>query len=394
MYDTYFLHPSLDTLVRNHFSSPDRCPMAAHLELRGGRCVSLEEDERGTSRVFWSWETWDPWVRWRKRRPNAVSNTKYTPLTFVPRNLFEQLRRLANAYFLLISAVALTPASPIQGGPFASALVIVLLVNAVREAFEDWQRRRADGHVNERAISVLRASSRGFFDVCCADLTRGDIVRIEEDEEFPADLVLLSSSHAGVGDCFVQTANLDGETNLKRKVALPQTSRLRSTGDVLSFDADLELAAPNADVHDFGGRLWVHSDAETEDSAATSVSSSTSSATPHALDFEQFLIGGTILKNTEWVMGIVAYTGPQTKDQLNSMQPPSKRSHVETVVNKMMLVMVGVVLCLCILSASLAATFEDPVRWYLPPPDRPELQFGSRFASFLVLYSAMVPICE
>lgn len=42
----------------------------------------------------------------------------------------------------------------------------------------------------------------------------GDIVRVKRDESFPCDLVLISTSN-NEGKCYITTANLDGETNLK-----------------------------------------------------------------------------------------------------------------------------------------------------------------------------------
>ena len=42
----------------------------------------------------------------------------------------------------------------------------------------------------------------------------GDIVQVLDDEEIPCDLVVMSCSDAE-GTCYITTANLDGETNLK-----------------------------------------------------------------------------------------------------------------------------------------------------------------------------------
>ena len=55
----------------------------------------------------------------------------------------------------------------------------------------------------------------------------GDIVRVDRNQQFPCDLVLLSSSNS-TGKCFVMTANLDGETSLKTRVSAPLTRELRT----------------------------------------------------------------------------------------------------------------------------------------------------------------------
>lgn len=46
----------------------------------------------------------------------------------------------------------------------------------------------------------------------------GDILKLQENEYLPADIVVVSST-GPEGLCYVETKNLDGETNLKHKVA-------------------------------------------------------------------------------------------------------------------------------------------------------------------------------
>ncbi len=156
---------------------------------------------------------------------NYISTTKYTVLTFLPINLFEQFRKKANLYFLIIACLASTPVSPKD--PLFSwlPLLFVLAVSAVKEAFEDYKRYEMDKEVNHRPIDVFRPQNIEigrlwkFQKIVWKDVQVGDMVRITKDEpSFPADILLLQSS-TNQGLCNIETANLDGETNIKNKTS-------------------------------------------------------------------------------------------------------------------------------------------------------------------------------
>ena len=91
---------------------------------------------------------------------------------------------------------------------------MMLLVTMLKEAYEDSQRARSDREMNTRKSKVLNTETRVFEECLWANIKLGDIVRVEKDEEIPADLLLINSVKDIV---FVSTMNLDGETNLKDK---------------------------------------------------------------------------------------------------------------------------------------------------------------------------------
>ena len=54
----------------------------------------------------------------------------------------------------------------------------------------------------------------------------------------------------------METANLDGETDLKIRTALPDTaSWMRSASDAADFSCTIECEAPNLDLFAFDGRI-------------------------------------------------------------------------------------------------------------------------------------------
>lgn len=73
---------------------------------------------------------------------NYVKLTKYTPVTFIPKSLFEQFRRVANFYFLVTGILAFTPLAPYSAVSAILPLIIVIGATMVKEGIEDWQRQK------------------------------------------------------------------------------------------------------------------------------------------------------------------------------------------------------------------------------------------------------------
>jgi magnesium-transporting ATPase (P-type) len=151
---------------------------------------------------------------------NAVFTAKYTALSFLPKGIFEQFRRVANVYFLGIS-VLMAVGTYVPGTWFSSLdpwttigpLALIVGLTLTKEGLEDGKRHKADRAVNTRTAEVLCADG-SFQAVGWASLQPGMVLRIADRGEFPADLVPLASSE-DAGKCYIETANIDGETNLK-----------------------------------------------------------------------------------------------------------------------------------------------------------------------------------
>lgn len=147
------------------------------------------------------------------------------------------------------------------------------------------------------------------------DVAVGDFVKIMENEPLPADILICATSEEE-NVAFVETKNLDGETNLKSRNAVPALTHLRSAAECASSDNVFRVECDRPDVNMY--RL----------NAAVEVGSQM-----FPVDMQMILLRGTVLRNTKWVIGLVLYTGEDTKIVMNSGGTPSKRSKVERQMN-------------------------------------------------------------
>lgn len=133
---------------------------------------------------------------------NAVKNTKYSPITFVPKVLFEQFRYFFNLYFLLVALSQLFP--PLQIGllfTYIAPLVFVLAVTMTKEAYDDVQRWRTDLSINNERYERLLPNGN-VEQMRAQDIEVGHLIRVRTDQRVPADLVMLRT-HDASGSAFV-----------------------------------------------------------------------------------------------------------------------------------------------------------------------------------------------
>jgi phospholipid-translocating ATPase len=155
------------------------------------------------------------------------------------------------------------------------------------------------------------------------DVQVGDYVMIRNDEDVPADIIILSTSEKD-NLCYVETQNLDGETNLKVRQGLKATEELRSVHDCERAHFYFESEPPHANLYQYNGVMrWDIENMDEEDDAA-----SVSHQKTEAVTYNNLLLRGCVLRNTRWAIGIIVYTGDETKIMLNSGKTPSKRSKI------------------------------------------------------------------
>uniref|UniRef100_A0A8C2WFR2 ATPase phospholipid transporting 11A n=1 Tax=Cyclopterus lumpus TaxID=8103 RepID=A0A8C2WFR2_CYCLU len=309
---------------------------------------------------------------------NRIVSSKYTFWNFVPKNMFEQFRRVANFYFLIIFLVQLiidTPTSPITSG---LPLFFVITVTAIKQGYEDWLRHKADNSVNQCPIhvvqhgKVVRKQSR--------KLRVGDVVFMKENETFPCDLILLSSSRDD-GTCFVTTASLDGESSHKTYYAVQDTKAYNTEKEVDSIHATIECEQPQPDLYN--------------------VVTMSCCLFFRPLGSENLLLRGATLKNTEYIYAVAIYTGMETKMALNYQSKTQKRSAVEKSMNAYLVVYLCILISKALINTVLKYAWQaDPNRdepWYndRTEPERQRhivVRAFTDFLAFMVLFNYIIPV--
>ncbi|XP_010211951.1 PREDICTED: probable phospholipid-transporting ATPase VB, partial [Tinamus guttatus] len=268
-------------------------------------------------------EAWDRAARLYSG--NRIQTTKYTWLTFLPQNLFEQFHRLANLYFLFLVILNWFPQVQVfhreitmlpllavllaisvkdaiedyrkyqfdkainssktrvydkcdvlpkrcsdlagyQGAtcPRAGArwsrppevsvipICVIMAMTAIKDAWEDFRRYKLDKEINNMGCYVYSREDHAYTEKCWKDVRVGDFVQLRCNETIPADILLLYSSDQN-GICHLETANLDGETNLKQRQVVTGFSSQNTLFEPELFKNIIICEMPNNDLNKFKG---------------------------------------------------------------------------------------------------------------------------------------------
>ncbi|XP_014610323.1 PREDICTED: phospholipid-transporting ATPase ID isoform X6 [Polistes canadensis] len=259
---------------------------------------------------------------------NYIKTSKYSVLTFLPLNLFEQFQRLANFYFLCLLVLQMIPAiSSLTPITTAIPLIGVLMLTAVKDAYDDFQRHSSDSQVNNRKSQTLRGTS--LREEKWSQVQVGDVIRMENDHFVAADVLLLSTSEPN-GLCYIETAELDGETNLKCRQCLTETAEMMDNHELIGqFDGEIVCETPNNLLNKFDGTL-------------------TWRGRKYALDNDKIILRGCVLRNTQWCYGVVIFAGKDTKLMQNSGKTKFKRTSIDRLLNLLIIGIVFFLLSMCL----------------------------------------------
>ncbi|KAK6355385.1 hypothetical protein TWF696_004492 [Orbilia brochopaga] len=178
----------------------------------------------------------------------------------------------------------------------------------------------------------------------------GDWVRIYNNEEVPADVVILATSDSD-GACYVETKNLDGETNLKARHALHCGSAIRHARDCGRAKFIIESEGPHANLYSYNGLMkWDQLDPNSADESIISMT--------EPITVKNLLLRGCSLRNTDWAIGVVIFTGSETKIMMNAGITPTKRSRIQRELNFNVLMNFIILFIMCLLSGIVQGVFS------------------------------------
>jgi len=442
---------------------------------------------------------------------NKLRTSKYTLLTFIPQNIYEQFHRVANLFFLFMVTIQAFPVFGVVNPVFAAMpLCCVICITALKDGYEDLKRHREDNKVNNTEayvldnwtntnfpkyhisftgrvkskvfkffrwvtqsipkqllvffpssdpeeevekkkeknsdlnlepiyenepleidstqhqskssfdasmlkegskvdLSVAPNKDRGWKAVPWKDIRVGDIILLSTDENVPADIVILSTSEEE-NECYVETKNLDGETTLKRRTGKKETQCIRDVRSAKNMRFVIKAENPVVNLYEFRSRMEIPSEEATYDDEDEEES------IPHdgqslredeeifpngkvsiPLDITNLLLRGSVIRNTEWVIGAVIYTGEDTKVRLNSGSTPSKRSRIERLMNpqivfNFMILFAAALLVSCINVRILQEWDKHETPFYIFRNKRLYRKFLETFGSTMIMMQNVVPI--
>ncbi|KAK4231056.1 putative type IV phospholipid-transporting ATPase [Podospora fimiseda] len=450
---------------------------------------------------------------------NKIRTAKYTPLSFIPKNLFFQFQNVANIFFLFLVILVIFPIfGGVNPGLNAVPLIFIIVVTAVKDAIEDYRRTILDNELNNAPVhrllgvenvnveednvslwrrfkkatsrilgsfwhsiealwkkdedaptyktsgpadprmsvetratpweSVASPMSRNSFmsaqeeiqmtpvpsplprkpeempsmsttvenetmllqtlqgdllnhDIPISGKARfhkdawkslvvGDFVRIYNDDELPADIIILATSDPD-GACYVETKNLDGETNLKVRSALRCGRSLKHARDCERAQFMIDSEPPQPNLYKYNGAInWKQRVPWDPKGEPRDMS--------EPITIDNMLLRGCNLRNTEWALGVVVFTGHDTKIMMNAGITPSKRARIARELNFNVICNFGILLAMCLMAA-----FVNGVTWAKTDASHSFFEYGSigktppmtgfiTFWAALIVFQNLVPI--
>lgn len=302
---------------------------------------------------------------------NSISSKEYTMLTLIPKTLVIEFQNLSYFWFIIViffdfvGQVNYTSARLY----IAAALGFLLSITLVKNLIITLYSYRADETINNRTVRVWKRLD--FSDEKSMNLKVGNIILVRNGEYVPADILLLA--HEGCRKkCLFSMKKVLGSKELVSKKSLKDTqlSRDLDTFDIFNMTKRIEnvkVTNPNKSFKNFKAKIKLKGNPKAQNAG-----------------LENFIIGGSKLIGNEWIIGLVVYTGMETKVWINAKTDTFiKLSKMEVLINKLHLINFAIISIITLI-CSLLTYYQSR---FLPADN-----FGNILVNYLVLYCNLIPI--
>ena len=376
---------------------------------------------------------------------NLITSSRYTLVSFLPRQLIAQFSKLANCYFMLVAILQLIPSWSTTGtSTTIIPLSIFISISMLREGYDDIRRHKLDKQENNKKVKVLkeftapnsmfesdmrfsksttsisrlRPSGQSFdynfqlendaldqeleneaikpnsfqderllsglgisaVKTRWKDLKVGDIVKLNSDDWVPADIAILTSTNE-MGEAFIETMALDGETNLKSRIPNVELNNYANKAkNLFNISGTITSEDPNQDLYNFEGSLQFP-DFKTQEMKT------------YPLGPDNIIYRGSIIRNTECCLGVVIFTGEETKIRMNAIKNPRvKAPKLQRKINIIVAFMVFLVISLSLFSFMAERIFYNKyatLNWYI---NRVNAGTAPTIMGFIIMFNTMIPL--
>ena len=304
---------------------------------------------------------------------NKVENYKYNMLLFLPTVIYNQFKQFGNFFYLVMAISQFIP--DIKVGflfAYVSPLCVVVIVSLLKELIDDVNRRIQDLKTNSTKVTTIqfiksKKNKNSLKELkkikkSYSNLKIGDIIELNKDEKVPADIIVLKTfNESEDSNTFIRTDQLDGETDWKLRKAPGITQKLNEA-QILELNGFINYEPPSKFIYNFEGFI--------------SIKNSEGNIIKEALGLENTMWESTILA-TQKIIGIVIYTGKETRARMNSSMPKIKLGIVDHELNMVTFYLFCIMLC--------AAMFLTLLKGYYS-------RMFFTFFKFIVLFCAIIPI--
>lgn len=254
---------------------------------------------------------------------NEIMTASYNR-SLVPKIIFVQFQRKYNFFFLIMGFLECIPYLTVNDGiPYSFGPLLVLITfMSLKDYSEDSKRRMADKEENLQEVQVYQDG--GYRSRNWKDLHVGDIIKIDDNQQSPADVLVIYSSNQNL-NYYVETKNLDGETDLKFKKVHTKIHRMFKKNYFYQKEVIFECQRANPFFfNSFGVIKGINTKM-------------------FKISYDSIMLRNCFLRNTNYCIGLVAYTGHDTKVMQNQEIKKKKSSSLnlltENLLNKKILVM-------------------------------------------------------